>query len=178
MSFSSPQRGQSAAFLTPEGVGSSTRPSLSEPSLTATKKRLLDVLPKEIDDIHVDGTYSLIYSLTYLLTHSLTETKKQRVRNVDEMQIKGDCSTMKDDANSSESGFCLEIINQDGVRQGYNRLNKEWLISELLAHIMPKDKLSSSELYDQKNKVVRRESLVSILDQNITYRIKPSKIAK
>ena len=160
MSFSSPQRGQSATFLTPEGVGSSTRPSLSEPSLTATKKRLLDVLPKEIDDILVD------------------ETKKQKVRNVDEIQVKSDCSTMKDDANSTDSGFCLEIINQDGVRQGYNRLNKEWLISELLAHIMPKDKLSSSELYDQKNKVVQRDSLVSILDQNITYRIKPSKIAK
>ena len=87
MSFSSPKRGQSAAFLTPEGVGSSTRPSLSEPSLTATKKRLLDVLPKEIDDIHVDGTYSLIYSLTYLLTHShthsLTHSQKQRNKELE-----------------------------------------------------------------------------------------------
>ncbi len=170
MSFSSPQReGGDRSFFTPEL--SLARPHLSEPSLTATKKRLLDVLPK-IDD--AGGNAQI--------------PKKNRgnaVLNKDEVvnRVVSDGGEVGNDkvtkeqivVDKVENSICLEIINTNGIRQGYNCLNRDWMVSELLEHLVPGDKHHSIELYDQKNQVVPRDKLVSNLDQDITYRIKAAK---
>ena len=169
MSFSSPQReGGDRSFFTPEL--SLARPHLSEPSLTATKKRLLDVLPK-IDDT---GNVQIVKKKR----GNDALNKDQVVNGVvsDDGEVGNDkIARERKVIYKVENGLCLEIINTNGIRQGYNCLNRDWMVSELLEHLVPEDKHHSIELYDQKNQVVPRDNLVSNLDQDITYRIEVTK---
>ena len=171
MSFSSPQRGGGdRGFFTPElGLA---RPHLPEPSLTATKKRLLDVLPSDDDAV---GNIQVA-------KRKRGNTALKRNRVVENRVVSGDGGVNDDKVvreriliDKVENGLCLEIINTNGIRQGYNCLNRNWMVSELLEHLAPDDKHHFLELYDQKNQAVPRDNLVSDLDQDITYRIKAAK---
>jgi len=185
MNFTSPQRRSGGAgFFTPDAAGSA-RSHLKEPNLSATKKRLLDVLPKENDEVGenviIDGKrrrsiMGKVDKAALSSSVALEVAKNQEISDaggVENDKVVDACHRAV--TEKVENSLCLEIVAINGIRQGYNNLNGDWMISDLLAHLIPEDRHHSLELHDQKNQAIARDKLVSNLDQSITYRIKVAK---